>query len=158
LSEHDRLNKLPTQNMVAPHFCNVDLEIESRSDLTGLRTELGCNVVVLPGGPVRLGCFSLRLETAREHDNPDDTICAFCSLLEQLSRRGTRVWGSAHKKVFDIGYEVVPSQPASQFSLRTGTLKRLSHLGATLGVTFYNHPKDEQNTPVKTAPRKRSGK
>jgi len=155
MSEGGCLSK-PTQRiMVAPHFCNVDLEIASRSDLKLLEAELGRKVVALSGGPVSPGCFLLRLETAKQYDNADDTICAFCAWLGALSPTGRRAWKSAHKKVFDVGYEAVPPQPASQFSLRTGTLKRMSHLGAALGVTFYNHLKDKGNAQVKPASRKR---
>jgi hypothetical protein len=148
MSEGSRLSKPTPRTMAAPHFCNVDLEIESRSDLKILEAELGRKVVVLHGGPVKRGCFLLRLETGTEYDNPDDTICAFCACLEALSPSGRRAWRSAYKKVFDVGYDVVPSQLASQFSLRTETLKRISNLGAALGVTFYNHLKDERKTPV----------
>jgi len=127
--------------MAAPYFLNVDLDIESRSDLTVLETELGRNVHVLGGGPVSPGCFLLRLETSPQFKTPDETICAFCSLLEKLSPKAKRAWRSAHKKEFDVGHDIVRGQLASQFSLRTETLKRMSALGATLGITFYNHRK-----------------
>src|SRR5580700_7488227 len=99
--------------MAAPKFCNVDLDIESKHDLAVLQAELGRNVVVLPGGPVRPGCFLLRLDIAGECDNPDDTICALCSLLERLSAERRRAWHAAHKKEFDVGCDAVQSQFAS---------------------------------------------
>jgi hypothetical protein len=129
--------------MAAPKFLNVDLDLESKFDLHVLETELGRKVTVLPGGPIGLGCFLLRLETSRQYKDPDDTICAFCSMLEQLSSKGKRAWRSAHKKEFDVGHDVVPDHAASQFSLRTETLKRMSALGATLGITFYNRAASE---------------
>jgi hypothetical protein len=89
------------------------------------------------------------------YNNPDDTICAFCSSLEQLSPQAERAWRAAHKKEFDIGHYVAKSQLASQFSLRSETLKRIARLGATLAITFYNHPEDQQNTVAKTVPAKR---
>ncbi len=131
--------------MVAPNFLNVDLEIESRHDLTALETELGRRVIVLTGGPVTPGCFLLRLETGRQYRNPDDCILAFCSLLEGLSPKGRRAWRSAHKKEFDIGYKAIPVQIASQFSLRAETLQRMSALGATLGITLYHRSVKKPN-------------
>jgi len=122
---------------MTPHFCNVDLDFESKQDLAALEAELGGNVCNLGEGLVSPGCFLLRLEIAVQYDNPDDTICAFCSLLERLSAKGKRAWRAAHKKEFDIGYDAVLSQLSSQFSLRNDTLRRMSKLGATLGVTFY---------------------
>jgi len=141
--------------MQAPHFCNVDLDIESKHDLAVLERELGENVVVLTGGPVSPGCRLLRLEISPQHDNPDDTICAFCSLLEKLKPGGRRAWRSAHKKEFDVGYDVVPGQLASRFSMRTETLRRLSVLGATLGVTFYYHAQPELKALPKSTRDKR---
>jgi hypothetical protein len=142
---------------VAPHFCNVDLDIESKHDLAVLAAELGRKVYDLGTGPVSPGCFLLRLETARKYDNPDDTICAFCSMLQRLPAKPMWAWRSAHKKEFDIGYDAVPSQHFSQFSLRTDTLKRISNLGATLEVTFYYFPRDERNPPAKPPWPKRKG-
>ena len=143
--------------MAEPNFCNVDLDIESKSDLTVLKTELGRNVIDLGPGPINPGCFLLRLEIVPEYETPDDTICAFCSLLERLSPKAKRAWHSAYKKEFDVGHDVVESQLASQFSLRTETLKRLSALGATLGITFYNLSKNERKGPLKpAAPKQRT--
>jgi hypothetical protein len=144
--------------MDKPHFCNVDLEIESLSDLSGLLVELGRKVIVLSGGPKRKGFHSLRLETAREYDNPNATICAFCSFLEKLSKNGRQAWRSASKKVFEVGYEVLPGQVASQFSLRVETLDRMSKLGSALGVTFYSHAQGNQGSLANLAPRKGTGK
>lgn len=108
--------------------------------------------------PVSAGRFLLCLESGREYDNPDDTICALCSWLKRLSAKGRRAWRLAHKKEFDIGYEVVLLQRVSQFSLRSDTLMRISNLGATLGVTFYANPKNERKVPPKSALRKRKRK
>ncbi len=49
--------------MEPPHFCNVDLDIESKFDLSDLRTALGRKVLVLTGPPAHPGFFLLRLET-----------------------------------------------------------------------------------------------
>jgi hypothetical protein len=138
--------------MAAPHFLNVDLEIESKHDLAVLEAELGRNMCVLFGGPASPGCFLLCLEILPQYGNPDDTIRVFCSMLERLSAKARRAWCSAYKKEFDIGYDAVPSKTiASHFSLRTDTLKRMSNLGATLGVTFYYPPKSKPNAPAKPA-------
>jgi hypothetical protein len=141
--------------MMVPNFCNVDLDIESKSDLTVLETELGRNVTDLGPGPVSPGCFLLRLEMLPQYETPDDTICAFCAVLERLSPKAKRAWRSAHKKEFDVGHDVVEGQLASQFSLRTETLKRLSALGATLGITFYHSSRSGRKRPLKPIPPKR---
>jgi hypothetical protein len=98
------------------------------------------------------------LEAVAQYDNPDDTISALGSMLEQLSAVGRRAWRLAHKKEFDVGYDAARSQPVWQFALRAETLLRLSKLGATLGVTFYCHPTGQSNRPAKPAPPQKSRK
>lgn len=171
------MNKKPTlaaqrADHLAPHFLNVDLEIESKFELAGLEAELEKNKVAL--GKSRGGRgFLLCLESVPEcqlrfgfnflrcflllpkSDNPDERICKLCSLLEGLSAKGRRAWNSAHKKEFDVGYDAVQSQFASQFSLRTDTLRRMANLGATLGGTFYRLSPKCLNPRERTAPPKR---
>jgi len=151
--------KRPRKIIAGPHFLNVDLDIESKHDLAVLEAELGGKLCVLFGGQTSPGCFLLSLEVLPQYRNPDDTIHAFCSLLERLSAQGRRAWRSAHKKEFDIGYDATPSKKiASKFSLRVDTLKRLSNLDATLGVTFYYHTTRMPNAPAKSASPKQKGK
>ena len=155
ITNPDNFRSNRTEVMEPPHFCNVDLDIESKFDLSDLRTALGRKIFVLTGPPANPGCFLLRLETVPQFNNPDDTICAFCSLLERLPPKAKRAWRSAHKKEFDIGHDIAQSQIASQFSLRSETLRRVASLGATLGITFYNHSEDQHNAMAKTVPTKR---
>ncbi len=118
-------------------FLNVDLEIESRSDLAELKRSIGGSVIDLGRGPVAPGCFQLRFETVPEYPTADDTICAFCSCLEALSPKAKRAWRSAHRKVFDIGCEMAGRIQPSQFFIRNETLKRAAALGAAISVTVY---------------------
>ena len=122
-------------------FLIVDLEMESKSDLTALKRALGRNVVVLEQGPVEPGCFELRLETSPQYGSADDTICAFCSHLEKLAPRAKQTWNNAHRKVFDIGFETAGLKQPTQFSINNHTLKRVSALGATIGITIYPRQK-----------------
>ena len=49
--------------MKAPHFLNVDLDIESRSSLRGLEREFGDKIIVLFSGRIK-GRHCLYLESA----------------------------------------------------------------------------------------------
>jgi len=133
--------------MAAPEFLNVDLEIESKFDLTVLKDALGRRVYDLGPGPVSLECILLRLETSRQHKTPDATILAFCSWLEKLPPKAQRARRAAHKKEFDVGHDVARGRHDSTFSLRNETLRRLSALGATLGITIYNLADSESVAP-----------
>jgi len=127
-----------------PEFLNVDLEIESASPLDSLATAMGKRVFVLYSGPAsKRGRHLLALESARCLKSPDATIHALCVVVESLSSGAKRVWRSATRRDFDVGYELRPSERFSRFSLRTDTLKRMAKLGGTLTVTYYRGETDD---------------
>jgi hypothetical protein len=134
----------PTSNSTrTPWFMNVDLEIDSKSNLDSLALEMRKRVTVLHSGPMGGSKRQLlALETARHYKGPDATIHAFCSVIEKLSPASHRIWKAA-RKVFDIGYELRPGERLSRFGLRTDTLQRIAKLGATLAVSYYRGVSDE---------------
>jgi hypothetical protein len=126
-----------------PWFMNVDLEIDSISNLDSLALEMGKRVTVLYSGAMgNLKRQLLALETARHYKGPDATIQAFCAVIEKLSPASLRTWKAA-RKVFDVGYELRPGERLSRFGLRTDTLQRIATLGATLAVSYYRGVSDE---------------
>jgi hypothetical protein len=120
-----------------PYFLNVDLEIESASELDSLAAEMGRRVAVLHSGPAaKPRRHILVLENSRQYRGPDATIHALCSLVEKLSPASRRVWNAARKE-FDVGYELRTSERALKFALRPDTLERVAKLGANLAVSCY---------------------
>jgi hypothetical protein len=131
--------------MHAP-FLNVDLAIESRSNLEPLAVEFGSRIRLnfcgkLPT-PER---YFLTFDHARQPKRPDPAIHALCALVESLSPAGRSLWKRAIRKEFDVGYGLQTDETSSlHFTLRSNTLERVAALGATLGVTFYG-PNDERH-------------
>lgn len=123
--------------MAKPQFRNVDLEIASAPKLDSLVAEMGKRVVVLYCGPVpKRSRHFVALEVSRFYKNPDVTIQAFCSIVDDLSPAARRTWNAA-RKTFDIGFELRPSERSSHITIRTDTLERIARLGANLIVTCY---------------------
>lgn len=117
-------------------FLNVDLEIESASNLDPIATEMGKRVVVLHSGPAsKARRHLLVLESARSYKSPDTAIHALCGVVEGLSPEARRIWTAARKH-FDVGYELRPSEHSSHCTLRPDTLERMARLGAGLRVTY----------------------
>jgi hypothetical protein len=86
-------------------FLNVDLEIESRADLTPLIEELGDDVHVLHHGPVR-GVNHAAVEVASGFNGEaDDTIKMLYVLIRELPPDARAIWDGCCTKVFDVGYE-----------------------------------------------------
>ena len=124
--------------MKRPSFCNVDLDIESKTSLRLLRRELGDRVSVMFSG--RMGgryCLFLELAESRARGQ-DAVIHGFCSLIEGLSQKSRHLWDTAHRKELDIGYEVrFVRARANRFTIRSSTLRRVAKIGASLAVTIY---------------------
>jgi hypothetical protein len=123
--------------MKTPQFCNVDLEIESKSALRALAREFGEKVMVMFSGRIK-GRHCLFVEIAGMRKGPDATILGLCALIEGLSPDGRQVWDAATRREFDVGYEArLSSHRANHFRIRPATLRRVANLGAGLAVTFY---------------------
>ncbi len=125
--------------MTVGHFLNVDLEIESKTDLASLAAALEPDAFALYCGPVPDGHL-LNLELNTESgikEGPDERIHEFCGLIEALSPEGRQGWQSAFRRTFDVGFDATAEHMAARFSLRTDTLERIARLGATLTITVY---------------------
>jgi len=133
-----------------PHFLNVDLEIRSKAKLDSIAAEMGARVLVSYCGPEQKRSF-LAVESAREHKGPDATIHGLCAVVEALSPVARRIWNRA-RKVFDIGYELLPLESSCYFTLRPDTLERVAKLlEANHGELWINHDKD-QSARIPKAP------
>ena len=128
--------------MPGPEFLNVDLEIISASKLDSLEAEMGERVFVLTSEPITPRRYVLVVESnrigSRRSRMPDPVIHALCSVVESLSPASRRTWQKAHK-TFDVGYDLMPTERFSRFSVCPDTLERIAKLGASLTVTYYNH-------------------
>ncbi len=128
--------------MACGQFLNVDLDIESASDLTGLAAELEKGTVILHSG--NTGHVKSRLSVVRAEslvcdsaDGADAAIHDLCGVIEALSPAGQALWHSATVRQFDVGYDAQSGHPAARFVLRPDTIGRVARLGATLAVTVY---------------------
>lgn len=130
--------------MACGHFLNVDLDIESATDLTGLAAELEKGTVILHMGSTGPGKNLLSMVRLESLDcdtahGPDAVIHDLCGVIEALSPAGRALWYSAKVRQFDVGYDAqpTPGHPAVRFILRPDTIGRVARLGATLAVTVY---------------------
>lgn len=138
--------------MKPPEFCNVDLEIESKSALDPLADELGDRVTVMFSGRMN-GSHCLFVEISAPYKSLDGTIHGLCALIEGLSFDTKRLWSGARRKDFDLGFEAqFASDLANQFKIRPSTLSRVAALGAGLAVTFYRGREAEPDAPPNRRP------
>jgi len=136
--------------MKSPYFLNVDLDIESNTPLRSLAREWGDNVVILFSGRMK-GRYYLHVECEGANRNQDATLNALCALVEGLSVDAKRVWDAARVKEFNLGYDTRFSSQDAKYNylrIRSGTLRRIARLGASVAVTLYR-----EEDPIKRAPR-----
>ena len=129
-----------------PYFLNVDLDIESTVPLRSLAREFGNRVSIMYSGRMN-GRYCLFVEIAAMYKTPDKTIHALCALIESLSPKGRRLWNTAKRREFDVGFETrLSSNRANRCSIDAATLRRATELGASVAVTLYRD--DERNPPA----------
>jgi len=119
-------------------FLNVDLDLESKKSLEPLISEWGDKVHVVYNGPSEEKTNLVALEIYEGDDeDPDSIINAFCKLIERLSPKGRAAWQTCSMRRFDIGFESGVSGHPLCVDLDPETLKRVSDLEGSIGVTIY---------------------
>jgi hypothetical protein len=121
-------------------YLNVDLEIESKEDLTLLIKEFGENVILLYHEKLQEydhASFEISTEASTNEDDPDTVIVCFCNLIEQLPNEAKILWERCSIRKFDIGYESGESPQSYRSTIRASTIQRVSKIGAGIVITIY---------------------
>ncbi len=138
----DDFVKVKTRRKQDVCFANVDLEIESKDDLQSLIDEFGENVHVLYHDRLANGNDFVSLETVylvktENHGEVENTISAFCDLIENLSLELRSLWNKCIEKKFDIGFESGNTENTFNTEISAKTLKRLARIGGSIIITIY---------------------
>ncbi len=122
--------------MAQTHFMNVDLDVRSSDDCTPLTNALSsCAYNLRDGHP---GCLtSPSYEINDEVSDPEQVIARFCDALEHLPTAVRGLWNAATVREFNIGLEGGFHPHASEWRLSNKLLRRISALGASVGITVY---------------------
>lgn len=118
-------------------YLNVDLEIESKSDLSKIVEEFGDDVSVLYCGE-RRGYQHASFEVPANPAGADETINDFCLLVEQLTKEAREVWEGCCSRVMDVGYESGTSPHSFRSEIRASTVQRVAAIGASIVITIYS--------------------
>lgn len=126
-------------------FLNLDLELESSSDLSPLADELVRRVFVLYCGPLRSG-FKLAVEPVIDgslSSSPSACTEHFLSALESLSPQGAALLKGCTSRVFDYGFDGGLEENPIHTRLECNHLGRMVALGIDLQITTYPYRADE---------------
>ena len=88
-------------------FLNVDLELESKQDISVLVADLKKIATILHYDKDEYRQLA-RIEVTGEISSPDKAINHLCELVESCSRAALKQWLSCSRRTFDIGFESGP--------------------------------------------------
>ena len=134
-----------------PEFLNLDLEVESTSDLTDLANYLEGPLFVLYNGEIGKGLYHLSFEIDPRKElphSPESYAEYMVSCLQSLTPDLRALWDRAETRHFDFGFgsgnlpPAFPAQEERTLNLyRTELSPRLSaHIGglnASIKITIY---------------------
>ena len=117
-------------------FLNIDLDLESDSDLSPIIQEFGENLIVLNNKKEK-GFHKVSFELAGLNGDPDYLFEKYFILIDGLSEVGKGLWQGCSKKMFDLGFESGENSGGLQTELPQSIINKLSSLGATVAITIY---------------------
>jgi|CXWL01.1.fsa_nt_gi hypothetical protein len=122
-------------------FLNLDLELDSKSDLSPLAEFIGSKNYVLFNGKVPRGYHLCVEPLIRKTLNGDIRKCTdhFLKLLEKMPPELFAVWRSCKTRTFDYGFDGGAESPPLTVSLSSAQLLRIAQLGLEIRLTIYSH-------------------
>ncbi|WP_042150313.1 MULTISPECIES: hypothetical protein [unclassified Pseudoalteromonas] len=117
-------------------FLNVDLELESKNDISVLVGELAKKAIVLNYDKDDYR-QSARIEADTDIKTPDQAINHLCEQLESCSRNALKQWLTCSKRTFDIGFNSGTKPKCFNQAIKSDTLLRISAIDAGLEITIY---------------------
>jgi hypothetical protein len=126
-----------TKTEQVSHFLNVDLQIESSSDLQPLVAALGKRVIVLYVERRKRTYFArLELGIGKLTTNANPTIRGLCALIRALPKAERSLWTTAKKRSFDIGVQAGAAEGCS-IPLDAKTVRDVVELAGEICFTVY---------------------
>ena len=128
--------------MSCVEFLNVDLDLESNSDLSILIDSFGENVVVMKHQ--KGAANSVSLELAGLNGSPNYLISEYAKLLESLSTEARAAWDSCTQRRVDLGFECSGVSDGTVFGitehLSTESIELLARFNIAIALTIYSTP------------------
>lgn len=130
---------------VAASFLNLDLELESVTDLASIAESFGRRVFVLYRGEAGSG-FRLSVEPVIDGGLSGDPIACtehFLGLIEGLQQVQENLWRSCSSRVFDYGFDGGLEENPIHTNIPADHLARMAKLGIKLRITVYPYRASE---------------
>ena len=120
--------------MKAIEFLNIDLDIESKEDISPILKEFGNRVVIHRNEKCnKLFCASISTGYTEENE----IIQEYFSLVNELSTNARKIWDNCNKREFDFGFESGGSPNNFQSSLSASSIQSLARIDGSVVITIY---------------------
>jgi hypothetical protein len=117
-------------------FLNVDLELESKQDISALVDDLKKNAMVLHYDKDDYRHLA-RIEDNDDVVRPEKEINHLFELIETCYKNSLKQWLSCSKRTFDIGFNSGAEPKCFSHPISADTLLRISAIGAGIEITIY---------------------
>jgi hypothetical protein len=126
-------------------FLNVDLDIESKYDISPIIRDFGDKVFILNDEPYSEGSYNLSVELNDSwcQQDPEGLILGYIELIKNFSDDAKDAWNRAHKKSFDLGYECGFQPYSINNELSNSTINAVASVGASVIFTLYSVQKEK---------------
>ena len=115
-------------------FLNIDLDIESKIDISPIVEAFGEEVAVLRNDCMS-GIYYGSFETLLA--KPNEIIMEYARLIESLDPSARQIWDQCRTKRFDIGFQCAEKPYSYHSTLSNESLSKISALGGEFVVTIY---------------------
>ena len=122
-------------------FLNIDLDIESKDDISLIIKEFGERVTVHKHQNHN-SLFCASLSTGYMSEN--EIIEEYLALVTSLSQKARKVWDACLKREFDFGYESGEYPNNFHSKISSKSLEAIVKMGGSMVVTIY--PLSVENT------------
>jgi hypothetical protein len=126
-------------------FLNVDLDIESKHDISAIIKDFGDKVFILNDEPYYEGSHNLSVELNDSwcQQDPETLILGYIELIKNFSDDAKDAWNKAHKKAFDLGYECGFQPYSINNQLSASTINAVASVNASIVFTLYSVQKQK---------------
>jgi len=126
-------------------FLNVDLDIESKYDISPIVRDFGDRVFILNNEPYSQESYNLSVELNDSwcQQDPEGLILSYIELIKNFSDDAKDAWNKAHKKAFDLGYECGFQPYSINNELSANTINAVTSVGASVIFTLYSVQKEK---------------
>ena len=119
-----------------PEYINSDLELRSKTDISGLVSTLSRHLFV-PFNRRENTKYLATFEIININSKPDTIANRFCKVIENLSAKDRAAWKKCLSRNLDLGFQSGHGTKIGTAILSADTIGRLAKLNINIAVSVY---------------------